>query len=798
MNPPPTCPNCGKPIPDEAPFGLCGCGLLADVVRSETKIDSDLEAEPLRRVGPYHVVSKLGEGAFGIVYLALQEWPVRRRVALKVLKPGVDSAQVTSRFEIERQSLARMDHPNVATIYDAGETDEGLPYFVMEPVAGLDLKTFCQNQALDLWERLRVFAAVCRGVHHAHQKGIIHRDLKPGNVIVQMENGEPLPKVIDFGIAKALESHAGAAVVALTKAHQVIGTVSYMSPEQAGGHADVDARADIYSLGTVLYELLVGVPPFSHRQLRDQPQDEVLRTIRETNPPLPSNRAAQRRAKGRRLPAAGGQMIERVLRGDLDNIVMRAMEKDPNHRYDTAQELVDDIERHLRNEPVLASHPSRLYRAQKFLRKHRPMATATAAVFLALVTTLSVSIVMLQSAEQAREREVRLREDIADEIRVRQSAQETLDSILEKSLEELYAGLSDGGDLVLLRDLSGKALAHYASLESPGDPAGGRGRAQLFFHLGRVFVTAGEVGQAMRAFEEALEIFDGLTLTEPADAMRVARCLLEKGRLESAEEALTSYRRAIDRLEAWAGPETQALLGEIYREISVLHERHGAIPDAIAAAEKEAAIWAELEAPQELSETRLRLAEWYRVSGQPARAESVIRTAVSELEAIPRDDRRDHALAQAHREWAAIDLSEHPEEARAHYEEALRLLMGKTDPSLMWLEERARVLELLTDLSYENEEVDQAREHQLGVLNTYTALVDRSPANSQWVVRLIEAHLHLGAIKASQNQHFLEHWMAGKRLLDRLRLVEDSEKLLELGRELTRLKARWSRHRQSS
>ncbi|HEY3757358.1 MAG TPA: protein kinase [Opitutaceae bacterium] len=333
----------------------------------------------LGRIGRYLLLEKIGEGGCGVVYLAEQQEPVRRRVALKVIKLGMDTQAVVARFEAERQALALMDHPNIARVFDAGASETGRPYFVMELVRGLPITKFCAQKKLPLRKRLELFTPVCAAVHHAHQKGIVHRDLKPSNLLVAESDGTPIPKVIDFGVAKATQGRLTEHTL-FTTVEQFIGTPVYMSPEQAElSGVEVNTRSDIYSLGVVLYELLVGLTPFDAQEFATAGIDEVRRQIREVDPPLPS-------ARLRTLKAPEAADLAAAVRGDLDSIVMRSLEKDRARRYATAQELAQDLDRFLRHEPVHA-RPRRLgYVAGKFAwRRRRALAfAAVAAVAIAL------------------------------------------------------------------------------------------------------------------------------------------------------------------------------------------------------------------------------------------------------------------------------------------------------------------------------------------------------------------------------------------------------------------------------
>ncbi|MCA9214752.1 MAG: serine/threonine protein kinase, partial [Planctomycetales bacterium] len=348
------------------------------------------------KLGNYKLLQLIGSGGMGAVWLAVQEQPIHRRVAVKVIKPGLDSTDVMKRFEAERQALAMMDHQNIAKVIDAGMSDDGRPYFSMELVQGVPITDYCDDHKLSLVERLQLFIPVCNAVQHAHQKGIIHRDLKPSNVLVTIADGEPVPKVIDFGLAKALQHQTKLSDKTIyTEFGQLLGTLQYMSPEQADMSAiDVDTRTDIYSLGVMLYELLTGSTPLSRETIKLQAFLQVLKLIKEDEPPRPSSRLSNSGAavadisKRRNIAPA---KLQQILRGDLDWIVMKAIEKDRNRRYATANDFGQDISRFLNDETVEARPPTAGYRICKFVKRNRSL-VATMAAMLALVTsTLLIS-----------------------------------------------------------------------------------------------------------------------------------------------------------------------------------------------------------------------------------------------------------------------------------------------------------------------------------------------------------------------------------------------------------------------
>jgi len=372
--------------------------------------ESVLIEGPGSRIDRYKLLQRIGEGGCGAVYMAEQDKPVHRRVALKIIKLGMDTKSVIARFEAERQALAMMDHPNIARVLDAGATETGRPYFVMELVRGIKITDYCDQNHLDTRQRLDLFIQVCHAIQHAHQKGVIHRDIKPSNILVTLHDGLPVPKVIDFGIAKAIEGKLTDQTL-FTAYEQVVGTPAYMSPEQAEmSGLDIDTRTDIYSLGVLLYELLTGRTPFDPKKLLQSGLDEMRRTLREKEPQRPSIMLTT--LAGKELTAIAEQRqaespkLLSLLRGDLDWVVMKALEKDRRRRYETANGLAMDINRYLNNEPVIARPPSRLYRFHKLVRRNKIVFVAGAAVAAALIIGLGTSTWLFLMERSARQRAV--------------------------------------------------------------------------------------------------------------------------------------------------------------------------------------------------------------------------------------------------------------------------------------------------------------------------------------------------------------------------------------------------------
>jgi serine/threonine protein kinase/tetratricopeptide (TPR) repeat protein len=490
-------------VPSDAPQGLCPRCLLRIPLVEAALVPSHDFLKPLNhpgeRIGRYKLLQQIGEGSCGVVFMAEQEDPVRRRVALKILKVGLETRQVIARFEAERQALALMDHPAIARVLDAGSTETGRPYFVMELVRGIKITEFCDEDRVPTEERLKLFIQVCLAVQHAHQKGIIHRDLKPSNILVTVNDNAPVPKVIDFGIAKATQGRLTDQTL-FTAFDQFLGTPAYMSPEQAAMTSiDVDTRSDIYSLGVLLYELLTGKTPFDSKELLAAGLDELRRTIREKEPLRPSTRLgtmldAERTTAAKRRHTDPPRLIH-LIRGDLDWIVMMALEKDRARRYPTANALAADVQRHLDSQAVTARPPSSLYFLRKAVRRHRAAFASVLCVLTVLLAGIVVSTTQAIRATRAEYEQIRLREE-AEQARANERQ---LRLVAEASAKITHARF-----LFRNRDRAGseKELAAVVPLLAQLDPLPA---AKVYAQLGGALASQRKWAEAALNYTRAVE-----------------------------------------------------------------------------------------------------------------------------------------------------------------------------------------------------------------------------------------------------------------------------------------------------
>jgi non-specific serine/threonine protein kinase/serine/threonine-protein kinase len=690
--------------------------LAAHDRESSTIAPGFMELSPLatpRVIGHFRILERIGEGAMGEVYLAEQQQPVRRRVALKVLKFGLSTREVISRFELERQALAMLAHANIARIFDAGATGDGRPYFAMEYVSGISITRYCDEHKLPLAERLAIFAQACAGVQHAHLRGIIHRDLKPSNILVTEVDGKPAPKIIDFGIAKATTIVAEEGD-AHTRMGHVLGTPEYMSPEQAQlSPLEIDARTDVYSLGIVLYELLTGARPYS--VTRDLVMPEALaREIAEAEPVLPSARAAESTEEGAARAAQRGQTPRALagkLRGDLDWIVLRAIEKDRDRRYSSAQELEAELERHGRNEAVLASPPSVSYRVGKFVRRHRLGVATTAGLFAAAI--VFGSAMALLARETARERD-RANEEAAIAKRV---------TDFTAGLFEMANPASSGSSTVSARQLLDAGVRRLEAQMSSEQP---QTRAALLESAGNAYRDIGDFGEANRLIREAEALRKEHAADEPVAYAKVLMSeswlLRDQGNYEGAEslaresvavlesagkasgskpgaadldelygarvelaealrrqskldEAATVVNKVIDVVNRGEGISTANQASALY-ELGRIREGQGELPEAVQLLTR--ALDIQVKADGEFAEPTINarngLADALVVQGKSAEAEKLLQQNVDGLRKIYGDVHAIVGIAYNNLANALSDLPERYTDAEKDYLKALDIL----------------------------------------------------------------------------------------------------------------------------
>jgi serine/threonine protein kinase/Flp pilus assembly protein TadD len=536
----------------------------------DLSITADLPAaaeHPGTVIGPYKLLEQVGEGGMGIVFMAEQTQPIRRKVALKIIKPGMDTRQVIARFEAERQALALMDHPNIARVLDAGTTGSGRPYFVMELVRGIPITTYCDQAHLSIDDRLELFALVCRAVQHAHQKGIIHRDLKPTNVLITLHDGVPVPKIIDFGIAKATGQSLTDRTL-YTGFAQLVGTPLYMSPEQAElSGLDVDTRSDIYSLGVLLYELLTGTTPFDQETMRKAALDEMRRIIREEEPPKPSTRLS---ALGDTLTTvstnrkADPRHLGRTVRGELDWIVMKALEKDRRRRYETANDFAADVMRYLTDQPVEACPPSAWYRFGKFARRNRVTLTTAGLVGIALVAGTAVSAWQAVMANRARRDAIMA---LAEVDAQRREARRAVDAMYSRVAEKWLA--EQPQMKALQREFLQEALRYYQEFArrrrlTPDELAEA---ATAYQRVGRIQSELGHTNEARAAYDQAIPLLRRL-VDDRLDSAEFRRRLFD---------ALRGHGSLAWKLRDWASAER--LSREAMAHMRWLLERFPEVPE---------------------------------------------------------------------------------------------------------------------------------------------------------------------------------------------------------------------------
>jgi len=515
-------------------------------------------------IGRYKVLEQIGEGGMGVVFVAEQTEPVRRRVALKIIKPGMDTRQVIARFGAERQALALMDHPNIAKVLDAGATEAGRPYFVMELVRGMPITDYCDESRLDLQGRLGLFKTACLAVQHAHQKGVIHRDIKPSNVLITLHDGQPVVKVIDFGVAKAINQHLTEQTI-YTAFTEMVGTPLYMSPEQAElSDLDIDTRSDVYSLGVLLYELLTGNTPFDRETLAKKGLDEIRKMLREDEPPRPSHRISTLKAEAiSTLSQSRGidqRQLSHVLKGELDWIVMKALEKDRNRRYESPSTFAADVERYLNNEPVAAGPPSHLYRVRKFVRRNRTIVTSVSLVLILAAVGLTTSLVAI-----SRERTAVIAASSEANANF-QIAREAIDRLMTKVAQESL--LNQPKMQTLRRSLLNDALEFYQKLIAQrGDDSDlNKELALAYARVGKILEQQGELLKSVEPQRESVRRLRLLVATDDDPKVRLE--------LVKALDGLGSKLQKLALRPDYDDEESKELMQEALAVVEPLYERH--------------------------------------------------------------------------------------------------------------------------------------------------------------------------------------------------------------------------------
>jgi serine/threonine protein kinase len=691
-------------------------GDLLDVPEDAAPTTADRPAgeRPGAVLGRYKLLQEIGEGGMGTVWMAEQSDPIQRRVAVKVVKDGMDTKQVLARFEAERQALALMDHPNIAKVFDADRTPSGRPYFVMELVKGQPITQYCDEKRLGVRERLELFADVCRAIQHAHQKGVIHRDLKPSNVLVAPYDGRPVVKVIDFGVAKATGQRLTEHTL-FTGFGSVVGTPEYMSPEQAEvNNQDIDTRSDVYSLGVLVYELLTGSTPLTRKRVKEAALLEVLRLIREEEPPRPSTRLSESKDA---LPSISAQRqaepakLTRLVRGELDWIAMKALEKDRNRRYETANGFAMDVQRYLTDEAVQACPPSAVYRLRKFARRHKTGLLTAVPISLGLVMAVVVLAVSnVRVRQESDHKEQALREKAAALMVAEANFRKARDAVDRSFTLVSESDLFDAAGLEPLRKkLLEGALEYYKEFvdQAPGDPTLQAELAAAHFRIWQIYRSVNRYADSLAALRTALDIAEKVRREYPGNR-NVLRTLatVRYGQLRFVgglhaqvdvdSSDISQPIRTLERAAAlWATlaeenpriPDFQRNLGEVYDEIANLERVFNEPLRALGTAQKAFAVWEKLaqEHPPMVVGGREReyrgaiLAVYLREGGHPEEAQQLFQRAIDfaqkQVERFPKDRHHRASLAFLYRRMGESYsvYSQRPKEAEQPWRRAISL-----------------------------------------------------------------------------------------------------------------------------
>jgi serine/threonine protein kinase/tetratricopeptide (TPR) repeat protein len=786
-----------------------GSFLESPAARPVLTVDGPISERPGTVIGPYKLLQEIGEGGFGTVFMAEQTQPVQRKVALKVIKAGMDTKQVIVRFEAERQALAIMDHVNIARVLDAGATETGHPYFVMELVHGVPITKYCDDNRLTPRERLELFVPVCQAIQHAHQKGIIHRDVKPSNVMITLYDGKPVPKVIDFGVAKATEQRLTERTL-FTQYGTMVGTFEYMSPEQAEMSAlGVDTRSDIFSLGVLLYELLTGTTPLTHKRLKEAAYAEILRLIKEEEPRKPSMRLSD---SGEALASISAQRhmepdkLTKLVRGELDWIVMKCLEKDRNRRYETANGFAADVQRYLNDEPVQACPPSAKYRLKKFLRRNkRPVLAALTIVVLMVAGLAGTSLGLVRAKAERDQKEEARQFAVLYEGRARNAVKQYFTAVSEDP------DLKAKGMEPLRRKLLATARDYYAQFvrERGEEPALRAELAAAHFRLGYIIAEIADKREAIEEYEQALALWQQLADADPVDAQyqrnlaashhRLGNLYLETGQPQKAEAAEEKARTIFQRLantDAAATEYQQGLaqthegLGELYRAIGRPKEAEVAFRQALAVRQRL------VDAHPVATEFQSGLAGSYDALGlflcrdlsQPAEAEAALRKALAIFQRLadahptvteyPRDLARSHIhLGILYQDIGRL------QEAEAAFGQTLAIFQPLADahPTVTEYQRDLALSHLhLGNVYYLTRQAQKAEAAFRKALAIWQRLADAHPTVLEFQSDLAGCHHNLGSVYRYTRRFQEAETAFRKALAVRRQLVRDHPQITEL------------------